>query len=131
MAIKVTKTGGARLTKAQLRRGQAGVEGLMNASREEMRDLVREAFALAGPEIVAELFAKLDEIEGPAAERPLVTSEYFADGACNLSIDFARLSRLSASLSPEAWRLMTMACLPASMWCAIHRQGPIRQLFDA
>ena len=96
-----------------------------------MRALVREAMALAGPNVVTELFDKLDEIEGPDAEWPIVTVEYFADGRSKLHIDMARLGEIRATVSPEAWRLMREACLPNAIWTDIHRVGPMRRLFDA
>jgi hypothetical protein len=87
--------------------------------------------ALAGPDVVAELFNKLDEIEGPDTERPIVTIEYLADGSGKLNLDMARLGKIRATVSPEAWRLMRDTYLPAAMWACIHRVGPMRRLIDA
>lgn len=96
-----------------------------------MAAATREAMALAGPDVVTELFAKLDEIEGPNAERPIVTVEYFGDGSQKLSINSARLRRIRATVSPEAWRLMRETCVPGAMWACIHQVGPLRRLLDA
>ena len=77
---------------------------------------------LAGSDVVAELFAKLDQIEGPNAERPIVTIACFADNTQRLEIDMVRLGKIRATVSPEAWRLLCDVYFPNAIWGG-HQRG--------
>ena len=108
----------------------AVLRGLASESPDVMRARMREAVMLAGSDVVAELFAKLDQIEGPNAERPIVTIACFADNTQRLEIDMVRLGKIRATVSPEAWRLLCDVYFPNAIGGAISGEGALRRLFD-
>jgi hypothetical protein len=122
--FRFDRDGTPPVTDSERARWSAAYRELADQTPDAMRARTREAMALAGPDVVTELCNKLDEIEGPDAERPIVTVEYFADRSAKLNIDMARLGKIRATVSPEAWRLMRDTCsLPR---CGRAFTGPVR-----
>jgi hypothetical protein len=123
--------GGTPLTDDECARMMVAFRGLAGESLASMRAQMREALTTAGPDVVAELFGKLDEIEGPDGKRPIVTVECFTDGTKKLSVDIVRLGQIRTTVSSEAWRLMRDTCIPGAIWATMHGASPLHRLFDS